>query len=393
MNDPSSDESTHRRLEKSNLYFLIFLLAVSAIGFIYIVRFFFIPVLLALALSVLFYPFYEWLLRGMGSRRNLAAALACLILFLGLMIPLFLIGYLLFTQLAGLIQYLESQNVFQESTLRGILQAIQESQINAWLQRLGIDWLGALQQLLGGLGGFLTTVVNRTATGVISLVTNLFILLFTLFYFFRDGPGIMRQILFLSPLRDEYERMLIARFVSINRATLVGTLVVGLVHGAIGALTLLFFGVSTWLVWGVVIVILAFIPILGPWLVLVPVGIVQIASGQLGAGIVTILIGTVLISIVDNLLRPRLVGHSARMHDLLILFSTLGGITVFGIIGFIIGPLIAAFFVTFLSIYGMEFRAPLSASVGLQEGESGSGGGVSPPGRKPPARRLKGGKV
>jgi len=149
------------------------------------------------------------------------------------------------------------------------------------------------------------------------------------------------------------------RFVSVSRATVKGTLVIGLVQGTLGGLTLWIFGVSSPILWGLVMVILSIIPLVGGWLVLYPAAVIQLILGNTWEGVGIIIVTAVVISNVDTLLRPRLVGRDAGMHDLLIFFSTIGGISLFGIMGFIIGPVIAVFFLTILDIYSIEFKPML----------------------------------
>ncbi len=347
--------------ERLNLTFLVLLLLVSAAAFFYIVRMFFIPVLLALTLATLFHPFYERLARLFGERKSLAALVTVFIVFLGLVIPAGLIVQLLAGQLVIFTRNLQAENFLSRENLATILDNAGNLPIFRWIRDLNfqIDWQGGLRTVMSHLGEFISLVVNRTSSGVIGVVTTVLVTLFTLFYFLRDGRAMVAQLLYLSPLRREYEERLLDRFATISRATLKGTVVIGFIQGAMGALTLLLFGVPTWVVWGVVMIILGILPLLGPGLVLIPAAIIMIVSGQIWQGIVVALISLVLIGAVDNLLRPRLVGQGARMHDLLIFFSTLGGIAVFGFLGFIIGPVIAAFFTALLTIYGTEFRESL----------------------------------
>jgi predicted PurR-regulated permease PerM len=241
------------------------------------------------------------------------------------------------------------------------MDAVSRLRITRWLSSMNIqvDWQEGLQSVMSYVGEFVTLIINRTSTGVIGVVTTVLVTLFTLFYFFRDGRSMITQMLYLSPLRREYEERVLSHFVLISRATFKGTVVIGFIQGVLGALTLLVFGVPTWAVWGVVMLILGVLPLLGPGLVLIPAAVIMLISGQIWQGIAVAFISIVLIGAVDNLLRPRLVGHGAKMHDLLIFFSTLGGISVFGFLGFIIGPVIAAFFSSLLTIYGMEFRDTL----------------------------------
>jgi predicted PurR-regulated permease PerM len=122
---------------------------------------------------------------------------------------------------------------------------------------------------------------------------------------------------------------------------------------------MLIFGIKTWLLWGFIMFIFALIPMLGCWIVLVPASIIQIAMGNTIQGIGLLLVSVLVVSTIDNVIRPRLVGSAAKIHDLVIFFSMLGGLATFGPLGFIVGPVIAAFFITLLEMYGIEFKAQL----------------------------------
>ncbi len=353
-------ESLRNRL---NLQFLVALLIISGVAFFYVVRMFFTPVVLALSVATLFYSMYEWIVRRLGGRRAAGALLACFIILLGLIVPITLIGSAVTAQIVSLVERTDAQDItdIQKSGM-SVVSLIDESPLGQWLASMDINWKESIRQVLGALGNVATTIINRTSAGIFGFVTTVGIMLFTLFYFFRDGRDISRRIMYLSPLRSEYELKIVRHFSMIARATLKGTVIIGMIQGTLGAITLLVFGINGWILWGVVMLILAIIPMLGPALVLVPIGILQIIAGRLFAGIAIIVISTFLVSMIDNLIRPYLVGHQSKMHDLLIFFSTLGGIAVFGILGFIVGPVIAALFTTILSIYGTEFREPLSTA-------------------------------
>jgi len=133
-----------------------------------------------------------------------------------------------------------------------------------------------------------------------------------------------------------------------------GTLVFAFVQGLLGAIVLLIFGVKTWLLWGVVMTALALIPMLGAGTILIPAGVIKMATGHMLQGIVILVLSVGVVSMIDNTLRPWIVGRSARMHDLLIFFSTIGGLAMFGPVGVIMGPVIMAFFVSITEIYTME---------------------------------------
>jgi len=204
-----------------------------------------------------------------------------------------------------------------------------------------------------------STVINKTSAGFFGLFTNVLVMFFTMFYFFMDGEALVKRIKYLSPIRDDYEEMIFSRFLLISRATVMGTIIIGITQGTLGAVALLIFGIKSWLLWGCVMVFLSIIPMVGAWLILIPAGLIQIFSGHIWQGIGILVVSTAVISNIDNLIRPRLVGKEAKLHDLIIFFSSLGGIAAFGIMGFIVGPVIAALFIAVVDIYSTEFDQQL----------------------------------
>ncbi|HSG40529.1 MAG TPA: AI-2E family transporter, partial [Thermoanaerobaculia bacterium] len=235
---------------------------------------------------------------------------------------------------------------------------------------------------------FAGTVINRTSRGALQVVVTLFMTLFTMFYFFRDGNDLLRRVRFLIPLDREYKEAIGKRFSSVARATVKGTLLIAMVQGTLSGLTLWAFGVGSPILWGVVATLLSIIPLVGAWLVLYPAAAVQIATGHLWQGIGILAVTMLIIVNVDNLMRPRLVGQETGMHDLMVFFSTLGGITMFGPTGFIIGPMIAALFLSLLDIYSEEFRDSLDATLpfGARKGAPGPGEPALPQLLPPEAR-------
>jgi len=163
----------------------------------------------------------------------------------------------------------------------------------------------------------------------------------------------------LSPLGDRYETMLYERFTSTTRATLKGTLLVGLVQGSLGGIVFYLAGVQGALIWGLIMAAASIVPALGSSIVWLPAGIIALALGNVWQGLMILILGAFLISTIDNLLRPKLVGKDIQMHPLLVLFSTLGGIFWFGISGVVIGPVIAALFLAVISIYDDHYSNEL----------------------------------
>jgi len=354
-------QALHRlRAAKFSRAYLLLLLLLAAMLFFNIIKIFLVTILLATVFTVLFYPLYDKLLLIFKGRQTLSAAICCLVLFLGLIFPVYFVA----DQVSQ-----EAVHLFNSAVPKvkeiiaqgddGLLGKIKNYPIIARFNFAAFDWQSSLQDMAKNAGNIIATVINKTSRGTFQVIADLFITLFTMFYFFRDGEKLVKRIKYLSPLDDVYEEGLIHRFISVSRATIKGTLFIGAIQGTIGGLTFWVCGIDAVILWSVVMIILSVIPLIGSWLVLYPAAIIQLITGNVWQGVVIILVTVVIISNVDNFLRPRLVGREAGMHDLMIFFSTLGGISVFGMMGFIIGPVIAVFFLTILDIYSIEFKSTL----------------------------------
>ena len=349
-----------QRAEKFSRVYLLLLLLLISILFFNLIKIFLVTILLAAVFTALFYPLYEKFLRVFRNSRSASAILCCLVLLLGLMIPVYIVADLVSGEAIDLFKTAESKirEIINKGD-EGFLGTIKSYPIVKRFDLDTIDWQSSLQDIAKNMANIIGIVINKTSKGTFHVLTNLFITLFIMFYFFRDGDKLINRVKYLSPLDDRHEEVLMQRFVSVSRATVKGTLLIGLVQGTLGGLTLWILGVASPILWGVVMVILSIIPLVGGWLVLYPAAIIQLILGNTWQGIAIMIVAAVVISNVDTLLRPRLVGRDAGMHDLLIFFSTIGGISLFGIMGFIIGPVIAVFFLTILDIYSIEFESTL----------------------------------
>lgn len=355
------DEIGLKASERTNRYVLLLLLIVAAIAFLPIISSFFVPIVLATTFTTIFYPLYRGFLKRTKGNKALSSFLCCFILLAGILIPLYLIINMLVLELLKLYSTAGPQirELIEKGSESQIFQHFSSTRLFSWLQRFQTDWSSVIQDFARKAASFGTMIINKTSTSFIGLFVNLFITLFTMFYFFIDGEFLVNRIRFLSPLKSKYEEIIISRFLLISRATIKGTFVVGFIQGSAGAITLLIFGVKSWLLWGLLTIVLAIIPMLGAWIILLPAGIIKILTGDLWQGIGILLTTIIVVSNIDNIIRPRLIGQSARMHDLLVFFSTLGGLAVFGVSGFIIGPVIASFFITVIDIYETEFKSQL----------------------------------
>ncbi|HEX2164724.1 MAG TPA: AI-2E family transporter [Thermoanaerobaculia bacterium] len=347
--------------------FLLALVLATAVLFFWMARIFFVPVLLAAVFTTLFYPLYRRLLHASRGRPQVASFLTCLILLLVLMLPAAWVVDRVTREAIDLFTHLDERLATLSVEAREWLERASRMTGIPELSAEEIDWAAAVSDAARGVGGLVADVVRRTSRGTLQVFLTVFVTLFTMFYFFLDGPRIVQRVRYLVPLDARYEDAIIARFVSVSRASVKGTLIIALVQGVIGGLTLWAFGVGGAVLWGVVMVVLSVIPVVGAWMVMYPAAFVQLLLGDFWSAIGIVLVTVVVIINVDNVLRPRLVGQGAGLHDLLIFFSTLGGFVTFGGMGFIVGPVIAAFFVAVLDAYAHEFQPQLGPVIPIDE--------------------------
>jgi predicted PurR-regulated permease PerM len=368
MTEPDPMISKGRRIrilrklqsEKFSRFFLLTLVIAITILFFSMIRIFLIPIVLAMVITSLLYPLYLAILHGVRRRRSLAAFLCCLVLLIGFLIPLFLVGRIVSVEAVSFFQSAERKIAeWLQPGSEGLLARLQQQ---TWFQQLELhqwNWRESFGDVFTSAGTLLATIISKTSGGAIYFVANVFVTLFICFYFFRDGESLLKSARKLVPLNERYLDALVSRFVIVSRATIKGTAVIGFIQSSLGAITLWIFGVGSPFLWFVVMFILSFIPIVGAWLVMHPAAIIQLLQGNYWQGIGIFLITVLVISSVDNVIRPRLVGQFSGLHDLIIFFSALGGIRMFGPLGVLVGPVIAAFFVTLLEIYAEEFRSQL----------------------------------
>ena len=320
------------------------------------------PLLLGALLAGLFHPLYRCITRLLGGRQSLGAGVTLLVLLvLGLGPISVFLGIVVQQALTVSDQAIPwlSQHLGAAST----------SNIHDWLvQRFPAlaEYMPSQEQLLQQVGtaaktagAFLVGFASRMTVTTAAFLLNLFVMLYAMFFFFKDGHKILERIFYYLPLSDEDERSMLARFTSITRATVKGTLVIGVIQGTLAGVAFWVAGIDGAALWGTIMTILAIIPGIGAPLVWVPVVIVLFVNGQYVTGTLLLVWCGVVVATIDNFLRPLFVGRDAQMPDLLILIGTLGGLFLFGPIGFIVGPIICGLFLTVWDIYGTTFKAVL----------------------------------
>ena len=205
-------------------------------------------------------------------------------------------------------------------------------------------------------GAFLVGLASRMTATTAAFLLNLFVMLYAMFFFFRDGHKILERIFYYTPLSDEDEARMLTQFASITRATVKGTLVIGVIQGSLAGVAFWVAGIEGAALWGTIMTVLSIIPGIGAALVWVPAVIILFLTGQHLTALLLAAWCAAVVGTVDNFLRPVLVGRDAKMPDLLILIGTLGGLFLFGPIGFIVGPIVCGLFLTVWDIYGTTFR-------------------------------------
>jgi predicted PurR-regulated permease PerM len=338
-------------------FFLLILFGISAITF-FIFQPFFIAIMLAAILAVIFQKPFNFFLRITGGRRKISAfatALLGIIIFGGLFIG---VASLVVNEVATLYQQVASQNGNQQYLDR-LMHNINNNKL---AKSVGIDSFinkDTIGKSLSQASQEAIVIFQKTYQSIINFLFLTIVMFFTLYYFLISGKELVRKIMYLSPLRDSHEKILIEKFISMSRATIKGTLVIGVIQGTVGGTLFAAVGISSAIVWGVVMMFLSLIPMFGTGLVWLPAGVIMLLSGHIWQGITILAVGFGIISVIDNFLKPKLVGKDTQMHPMIVFFATLGGISLFGFVGFIIGPIIVALFITLWDIYAVEFKKQL----------------------------------
>jgi len=351
--------------ERIRRFVLIGLVAVVSLFFLWMVREFLIALLLAALLAGTLQPLYRRLSARVGGRKSLAAGIVITLISLLGVIPLAGFATLAGVQAAALVK---SAGPVLRGGLEGgplLHRLVERFPSLAPLEQYRaplFEKLGELGSKAGtAIAGAFTTAAGQT----LSFLLALFVMLYATFYFLVNGRDLLRKVLYLSPLPSEDEDKIVGQFLSVTRATVKGTLVVGVVQGTLGGLGFWAAGIGGAVFWGVSMTVLSVIPSLGTAFVWVPAVAYLFIVGRTVAAVLLLLWCMLAVATIDNFLRPALVGKDTQMPDLLILVSTLGGIVLFGIAGFVIGPLIASMFVTVWEIYGHVFQDVLPAPPSL----------------------------
>ena len=347
------DETDHFAVRRGTFILLLVLVTVAFFGLIWDLL---MACFWAALLAIVFNGVYIWLLNKFPGKRNLSASLTLIFILLVVITPIILVTISVVNESQALYSALENRTLDPEVWVQELRDAIPV--IEHFFEGFGIpaeeidERISEFgREMVGGLGE-LAVRYTQNAINVFIMFT---LMLYLLYFFIRDGYRIVDRIQSSLPIGDDIEEQIFKRFANVARATLKGTLIVATVQGSIGGIAFAALGIPGATLWGVVMILLSLLPVGGSMFVWVPTAIILFASGEVTKAIILVIIGALFIGLIDNLLRPRLVSRDTQMPDYLVLLATLGGLALFGLSGFIVGPVIAALFVTCWEIAGTLF--------------------------------------
>jgi len=346
------------RGERFRLGFLLILVTAISAAFIAMVWTFITPVLLAAIFTGLCRPLHQKFVHWLGGRVTLASAVTLLVILFLIIAPMILFLGIVAGQALEVSDSIRPWIQQQITTdAKGNLQS--PVQLPHFLMPYEKEIYARIGEITSLMGQFIFETLASLTRGTATFLISLFIMLYSMFFFLRDGGGMLAKILYYIPLKSEDELRMVEKFVTVTKATLKGSLVIGIVQGAMAGAAFAVIGIEGAAFWGTVMAVLSIIPGIGTALVWVPAAVWLYFNGEVVSAVGLTVWCVAIVGTVDNVLRPRLVGRDTQMSDLLIMLSTLGGLLLFGATGLVVGPIMAALFVTVWEIYGQSFSAYL----------------------------------
>lgn len=357
---PTAKPTLMHSPELQHKTFLLLLVMVT-LAFVWILLPYYGAVFWGAALAILFTPFYRRLLFSLHDRRNLAALVTLLLCLIVVIFPVTLITASLVREGSVVYERIRSGELNFGVYFQQAIDALPAWMVNL-LGNFGITNLATLLQRLssGALQGSQAVAEQALSIGqnTFDFLISFGLMLYLLFFLLRDGSALTMRIRQAIPLSMEHKRQLFSKFATVIRATVKGNIVVAATQGTLGGLIFWFLGIQGALLWGVLMAFLSLLPAIGAALVWAPVALYFILTGALWEGVTLALFGVFVIGLVDNILRPILVGKDTQMPDYVVLISTIGGLSLFGLNGFVIGPVIAALFIAAWDLFSSGKDTP-----------------------------------
>jgi predicted PurR-regulated permease PerM len=335
-------------------------LGVVTLLFLYLLKPFFTPIFWAAVLASIFRPLYRWI-NGKLERPNLSSSLTLIAIVLIIIVPATVIGSLLVSESIQIYNSVSKDTSVLETKVRHVIGLFAD---NPYLKRIPLDQSFIIEKFSEGaksVANYLFVHLTNLTQNTLIFLVQFGVMFYTLFFFFRDTDRILAGIMRMSPLDQARTKILYRQFTTTARATLKATIVLGGLQGISGGFIFFLTGIEGSVVWGLLMTVLAILPGIGCAIIWAPAGLIMLLSNHLWEGIAILTFGVLVIGLADNLLRPVLIGTDVEMHPLLIFLSTLGGLIVFGLSGFVIGPIIVALFLSIGGMYDKFSENPPSA--------------------------------
>ena len=343
----------YEKLERRT--FLAMLVLVS-VAFVLLMKPFIGPIFWAIAIAVIFYPVQLWLLKKLGNRPNTIALLTLFLCVVIVVLPVIGLVSSLVAEGVALYQQIQDGDIKPGEYIDKVNQSFPA--IQNFLTQFDIDFDGLRERAVSAVVGgsqFLAKQALGVGQNTFQFFLSLALMVYLAFFLLRDGTKLVDLLIHALPLGDARERLLFAKFAEVTRATVKGNLLIAVIQGALGGLIFWALDISGAMLWGVGMAIVSLLPAVGAAIVWVPVALYLAAIGDMVSAAILTAFGVIVIGLADNILRPIFVGRDTKLPDYIVLLSTLGGIIMFGINGFVMGPLVAALFMAFWGIFIREF--------------------------------------
>lgn len=332
-------------------------IAIVTTLFLYLIKDFAFTIFWALVLSILFYPIYKILIFKTKQRENISSLITLLLIVSTIILPLVFTTYL-FTK-----ETLEVTKNISVKSIENSISAISEKEsFDNTLISFGLD----PAEVKNSVADFTKNTLKKIGSSSIefgkstlNIILNFFIMLYLIFFFLKDGKNMLYRISEILPMGNSIEKEIFVRFSTIVRSIFKGTMIIAVVQGLIGGMLFFTVGIESALLWGVIMLLLSVIPAVGPTIIIIPTALFFLLTGDVLGGVI-LLIGTVVVSSVDNILRPMVIGGDTQIPDVLVTLSIFGGLAIYGITGLVIGPVIAGIFITMWQIFEDRFKSNLN---------------------------------
>ncbi|MHB8910449.1 MAG: AI-2E family transporter [Syntrophales bacterium] len=337
------------KMKNTNILFSVLLGGVTLL-FLYLLKPFFFPIFWAAVIAGIFHPFYRWINRRMNSP-TLSTMIVFLVIAVLILLPAGIVGKLVFNESLQLYGTLSPDKKNINQSFEHVIDAIADTPL-ADLFHVNKKFLMAkTEEVVRSIANYIFVNLTALTQNTLALLVQFAIMLYTLFFFIRDGDKFLRMAMRIFPLGMGREKLLYDRFRVTARSTLKVTLIIGGIQGILGGIVFFITNIEGALIWGLLMIVMAIVPVVGCSIIWGPAGVLMLLTGHIWEGVLILVFGVAVISMIDNLLRPVLIGKDVEMHPLLIFLSTLGGIVLFGFSGFVIGPIITSLLLAIWEMY------------------------------------------